>query len=66
VKRAAERLDVAYTTAQRAIERLIEAGVVQQVGEAKRDRLFCATEILEILEEPTRLDGLDGLDADPA
>jgi Fic family protein len=56
VKRAAERLDVAYTTAQRAIERLIEAGVVQQVGEAKRDRLFCATEILEILEEPTRLD----------
>jgi ribosomal protein S25 len=60
VKRAAERLDVAYTTAQRAIERLIEAGVVQQVGEAKRDRLFCATEILAILEEPTRLD------ADPA
>ena len=53
VKRAAERLDVAYTTAQRAIERLIEAGVVQQVGEARRDRLFCATEILEILEEPT-------------
>ena len=53
VKRAAERLEVAYTTAQRAIERLIEAGVVQQVGEARRDRLFCATEILEILEEPT-------------
>lgn len=56
VKRAAERLDVAYTTAQRSIDRLIEAGVVQQVGKAKRDRLFCATEILAILEEPTRLD----------
>ena len=56
VKRAEERLDVAYTTAQRAIERLVEAGVMQQVGEAKRDRLFCATEILAILEEPTRLD----------
>lgn len=55
VKRAAERLHVAYTTAQRAIERLIEAGVMQQVGEAKRDRLFCATAILAILEEPTRL-----------
>jgi len=56
VRRAAERLDVAYTTAQRAIERLIEAGVMQQVGEAKRNRLFCATTILAILEEPTRLD----------
>ncbi len=56
VKRAAERLDVAYTTAQRAIERLIEAGVMQHVGEAKRDRLFCATEILAILEESTRLE----------
>lgn len=61
VKRAAEQLDVAYTTAQRAIERLVEAGVMQQVGEAKRDRLFCATEILVVLEEPTR----DGPDADP-
>lgn len=57
VRRAAARLDVAYTTAQRAIERLIEAGVMQQVGEAKRDRLFCATAILAILEEPTQLDG---------
>lgn len=56
VKGAAERLDIAYTTAQRAIEKLIEAGVMQQVGEAKRDRLFCATEILAVLEEPTRLD----------
>lgn len=55
--RAAERLGVAYTTAQRAIERLVQAGVMQQVGDAKRDRLFCATEILTILEEPARLDG---------
>jgi len=56
VKRAAERLDVAYTTAKRAIDRLVEAGVMQQMGAAKRDRLFCATEILEVLEEPTQLD----------
>jgi Fic family protein len=56
VKRAAERLGVAYTTAQRAIERLVGAGIVQQIGEAKRDRLFCAAEILAILEEPTRLE----------
>ena len=56
VKRAAERLDVAYTTAQRAIERLVGGGVMQEVGEARRDRLFCAVEILAILEEPTRLE----------
>lgn len=60
MKRAAERLDAAHTTAQRAIERLIEAGVVRQVGETKRNRLFCPMEILAILEEPTRLG------ADPA
>lgn len=52
---AAARLGVAYTTAQWAIERLVEAGVMQQVGEAKRDRLFCAVDLLAILEEPTRV-----------
>ncbi len=56
VKRAAERLGVAYTTAKRAIERLVGAGVMRQVGDAKRDRLYCASEILAILEEPTRFD----------
>ena len=46
----------AYTANQHAIERLAGAGVVQQIGEAKRDRLFCAGEILAILEAPTRLE----------
>lgn len=56
MKRAERRLDVEYTIAQRVIERPLEAGVIQQVGEAKRDRLFCATEILTILEESTQLE----------
>ena len=34
----AARLSVAFTTAQRAIERLEKAGIVRQVGEAKRNR----------------------------
>jgi Fic family protein len=55
VKRAAARLDVAFTTAARAIDRLVEAGIMERVGDAKRDRLFCATEILAILEEPAVL-----------
>jgi len=57
VNRLAERLDVAFTTAQRAIDRLEEAGIVARSGDAKRNRVYCAREILEILEEPPALPG---------
>ena len=57
VNKLAERLGVAFTTAQRAIDRLESAGIVALVGEAKRNRVYCARAILEILEEPPRLDG---------
>jgi Fic family protein len=50
-----EKLDVAFTTAQRAIERLERLGIVKQVGTGKRDRVYCANALLEILEEPPRL-----------
>jgi len=55
VKGAAENLDVAFTTGQRAIERLEQLGVVKQMGTAKRDRVYCATALLDILEEPAKL-----------
>jgi Fic family protein len=55
VKRAAERMKVAFTTAQRSVDRLQKAGVLSQIGEAKRDRVYCARPILAILEEPARL-----------
>jgi Fic family protein len=51
----ADKLAVAFTTAQRAIERLEGASIVKQVGDAKRDRVYCATALLDILEEPARL-----------
>jgi Fic family protein len=51
----AERLQVAFTTAQRAIDRLESAGIVALEGEARRNRVYCAREILAILEEPPRL-----------
>ena len=57
VNRLAERLDVAFTTAQRAIDRLEAAGIVTRTGEARRNRVYCAREILEILEEPPVLPG---------
>jgi Fic family protein len=53
----AERLGVAFTTGQRAIDRLEAAGVITLAGEAKRNRVHCARAILEILEEPPRLTG---------
>jgi Fic family protein len=55
VKSASERLGVAFTTGQRAIERLERTGIVKKIGDAKRDRIYCATSLLEILEEPARL-----------
>ncbi len=51
----AEELKIAFTTAQRAIERLELAGIVRQVGEAKRGRVYCARELMGILEEPAQL-----------
>lgn len=54
-KTAAEKLEVAFTTAQRAIRRLEDLGIVAQTGTAKRDRVYCAKELLEILEEPAQL-----------
>jgi Fic family protein len=52
---AADQLKVAFTTAQRAIERLERNGVVQRVSDAKRDRVYCARALLDILEEPAHL-----------
>jgi Fic family protein len=51
----ADRLGIAFTTAQRAIERLERTRIVKVVGDAKRDRVYCATALLEILEEPAHL-----------
>lgn len=54
-KGAARRLKVAFTTAQRAIDRLYKAGVLVQTSTSRRDRVYCARELLGILEEPARL-----------
>lgn len=58
IRGVAGRLDVAFTTAQRAIDRLEVEGVVARVGEARRNRVYCAEAILEVLEgEPRTGDG---------
>lgn len=54
VGRLARRLDVAFTTAQRAVDHLEAEGIATLAGEAKRNRIYCARAILGILEEPAR------------
>jgi len=55
VNRLAQRLAVAFTTAQRAVDRLEEAAIVVRTSAAKRNRVYCARAILEVLEDPPRI-----------
>lgn len=55
IKGAAEELGVAFTTAQRAIEKLERSGILKPANKAKRDRVYCAKALLDVLEEPAKL-----------
>ncbi len=55
INKAAEQLKVAYTTAERGIEKLERLGIVRRVNKTKRDRVYCAQAIFDILEEPARI-----------
>lgn len=52
---AAKELGVAFTTAQRGIERLVGQGVLAETSDARRGRVYCARKLLDILEEPARI-----------
>lgn len=51
----AEDLGIAYSTAQRSIQKLETAGIIKKTNDNNRDKVYCATEILRILEEPTKI-----------
>ena len=52
---------MAFTTAQRGIEKLEELGILTKISRGKRDKVYCANEILSILEESTKItENLDG------
>lgn len=55
VKGVARQHGVAFTTADRAVQILERGGILKQVNTLKRDRLFCATDLLAILEQPVDL-----------
>ncbi len=54
-KRVAQRTGVAFTTAQRAIDRLVSENILVPVSDARRGRVYCAKRIMGILDEPARL-----------
>ena len=54
-KKISERLQVAFTTAQRTINLLVEKEVLSQVDNAQRGRVFCANVIMKILDEPPKI-----------
>ncbi len=56
VRKLAERLGVAFTTAQRAVDRLEAEDIVRLTQEAKRNRVYCARAILDILEQPAGIE----------
>lgn len=55
INKIAEELSVAYSTAQRGVQKLEAAGIIKKTNDNKRDKVYCATEILKILEEPTKI-----------
>ncbi|MEK6734778.1 MAG: Fic family protein [Pseudomonadota bacterium] len=54
-KKTAEKLGVAFTTAQRAIHKLESLNIITQTSQRKREKVYCANEIFNILEEPTKI-----------
>jgi Fic family protein len=55
VKMAAREMGMAFTTVQRAMEKLESLSIVSEVSGGKRDRVYCAKALMEILEEPAKL-----------
>jgi len=55
IKQTTETIDASYTTIARAIEKLVSLGIVREISGSKRNRVYCAEQILKILEEPTKI-----------
>ncbi len=54
-KTATQTFKVAFTTAQRAIDFLMKKNILKEISGGKRDRVYCAQKILNVLEEPAKL-----------
>jgi Fic family protein len=54
-KKLAKESGVAFTTISRVLNKLEELGIVAMVSKGKRDKVYCAVSVLQILEEPTKI-----------
>ncbi|AIK95682.1 hypothetical protein ID47_01405 [Candidatus Paracaedibacter acanthamoebae] len=50
ISNVARDLRVNYTTAQKAIRKLEAAGILKKINESKWGRIYCAAEVLPILD----------------
>ncbi|WP_342265407.1 Fic family protein [Cardinium endosymbiont of Philonthus spinipes] len=55
INKIAKDLMISYSTAQRGVQKLEAAGIIKKTSNNKRDKVYCAIEILNILEEPTKI-----------
>lgn len=55
INKIAEDLGIAYSTAQRGVQKLEATGIIKKINDNKRDKVYCASAILDILEEPTKI-----------
>ena len=55
INKISKELDIAYSTVQRGVEKLEKNNIIKQTNDNKRDKVYCAIEILHILEEPVSL-----------
>jgi DNA-binding MarR family transcriptional regulator len=44
-----DHLDITWPTAKASVERLVKLGIVKEVSGRKRNRIYCAQELLGIL-----------------
>ena len=55
IQGATKQLRVAFTTVQRAVDHLEHLGIIKEVSGQQRNRVYCATALLSILEAPAQL-----------
>ncbi|NGX54554.1 MAG: Adenosine monophosphate-protein transferase SoFic [Chlamydiae bacterium] len=58
-KKISEHNNIAFTTALRNIKKLESLGIISLISKNKRNRVYCALKLIEILEEPARTDELE-------
>lgn len=51
----AKKHKIAFPTAQRAVDKLEKVGILKQTSDSKRNRIYCARRILDILDEPAKI-----------